>query len=190
MRTEVRRSYSVANRLKRLFANRLFVDYSSAFNTILPDILFTKLLELQIPLPTCNWLKSFLTSRPQAVRLSPPHSSTITLSTGSPQGYVLSPLLYALYTNDCSPAHPTPPYKRRRGGDCQHLQVSGHPHLRRPLLDSQHQGPGKEGSAVAVLPACPQEEQSGHEAAAGLLSFLGGECTDVLSGRLVRRLHS
>ena len=60
-----------------------------------------------LPLSTCNWIKSFLTSRPQSVRLGPHHSSTITLSTGSPQGCVLSHLLYALYTHDCSPAHPT-----------------------------------------------------------------------------------
>uniref|UniRef100_A0A8C5DJK7 Reverse transcriptase domain-containing protein n=1 Tax=Gouania willdenowi TaxID=441366 RepID=A0A8C5DJK7_GOUWI len=85
----------------------LFVDHSSAFNTIIPDILITKLLKLQIPLPTCNWIKNFLTSRPQSVRLGLHHSSTITLSTGSPQGCVLSPLLYALYTYDCSSTHPT-----------------------------------------------------------------------------------
>ena len=85
----------------------LFVDYSSAFNTIIPDILITKLLELQIPLPTCNWIRNFLSSRPQSVRLSPHHPTALTLSTGNPQGRVLSPLLYALYTYDCSPPHPT-----------------------------------------------------------------------------------
>ncbi|XP_028311351.1 uncharacterized protein LOC114468574 [Gouania willdenowi] len=68
---------------KKSYVRMLFVDYSSAFNTIIPDILITKLLKLQIPLPTCNWIKNFLTSRPQSVRLGPHHSSTITLSTGS-----------------------------------------------------------------------------------------------------------
>ncbi|XP_028299247.1 thymidylate kinase isoform X1 [Gouania willdenowi] len=92
---------------KKSYVRMLFVDYSSAFNTIIPDILITKLLKLHIPLPTCNWIKNFLTSRPQSVRLGPHHSSTITLSTGSPQGCVLSPLLYALYTYDCSSTHPT-----------------------------------------------------------------------------------
>lgn len=35
------------------------------------------------------------------------HSYTLTLSTGSPQGCVLSPLLHALYTYDCPPTRPT-----------------------------------------------------------------------------------
>ncbi|KAK0153884.1 putative RNA-directed DNA polymerase from transposon X-element [Merluccius polli] len=83
----------------------LFVDYSSAFNTIIPDILITKLITLGLPPLTCAWIKDFLTNRPQTVRLGPHLSSTRTLSTGSPQGCVLSPLLYCLYTHDCSPAN-------------------------------------------------------------------------------------
>lgn len=49
----------------------LFVDYSAAFNTIIPDILYNKLIQLQIPLSTCIWIKNFLSSRPQSVRLGP-----------------------------------------------------------------------------------------------------------------------
>lgn len=87
------------------YARMLFVDYSSAFNTIIPDILITKLVTLGLPTLTCTWIKDFLTNRPQSVRLGPHLSSTRTLSTGSPQGCVLSPLLYCLYTYDCSPVH-------------------------------------------------------------------------------------
>jgi len=32
-------------------------------------------------------------------------SSVLTLSTGAPQGCILSPLLYALYTHDCVATH-------------------------------------------------------------------------------------
>uniref|UniRef100_A0A3B3D318 Reverse transcriptase domain-containing protein n=1 Tax=Oryzias melastigma TaxID=30732 RepID=A0A3B3D318_ORYME len=87
------------------YARMLFVDYSSAFNTIIPDRLCEKLVTLGIPPPTCNWINNFLSDRSQAVRLGPHLSSTCTLSIGSPQGCVLSPLLYCLYTYDCSPAH-------------------------------------------------------------------------------------
>ncbi|KAF7632849.1 hypothetical protein LDENG_00054930, partial [Lucifuga dentata] len=64
----------------------LFIDFSSAFNTIIPDILIKKLLDLHLPPFICAWIKNFLTDRPQSVRLGSHLSSTLTLSTGSPQG--------------------------------------------------------------------------------------------------------
>ncbi len=45
---------------------------------------------------------SFLTERPQSIRVSRNTSSTTTLSTGAPQGCVLSPLLFKLLTHDCT----------------------------------------------------------------------------------------
>lgn len=85
----------------------LFVDFTSAFNTIIPDILINKLLHLGLSTPICTWIRDFLTNRSQVVRLGPHLSSTIKLSIGAPQGCVLSPLLYSLYTSDCSPVYPT-----------------------------------------------------------------------------------
>ncbi|KAI3366242.1 hypothetical protein L3Q82_010064 [Scortum barcoo] len=46
----------------------------------------------------CDWILNFLTGRPQAVRMGSTTSSTLTLNTGTPQGCVLSPLLYSLFT--------------------------------------------------------------------------------------------
>ncbi|KAK1792854.1 hypothetical protein P4O66_012764 [Electrophorus voltai] len=80
----------------------LFVDYSSAFNTIIPSLLTTKLEDLGLHTSLCDWISNFLTDRPQSVRVGNCASSTLTLSTGAPQGCVLSPLLYSLYTYDCT----------------------------------------------------------------------------------------
>ncbi|WP_368732376.1 reverse transcriptase domain-containing protein, partial [Chitinophaga agrisoli] len=79
----------------------LFVDYSSAFNTIIPSILTSKMEALGLGTSLCRWISDFLTDRPQVVRVGKHTSPTLTLSTGAPQGCVLSPLLYSLYTHDC-----------------------------------------------------------------------------------------
>uniref|UniRef100_A0A3P9MQB6 Reverse transcriptase domain-containing protein n=1 Tax=Oryzias latipes TaxID=8090 RepID=A0A3P9MQB6_ORYLA len=86
------------------YVRLLFLDFSSAFNNIIPDILTEKLLHLGLSSPICSWIKDFLSERPQSVKLGSHLSSTI--STGSPQGCVLSPLLFTLYTSDCTPTHP------------------------------------------------------------------------------------
>ena len=87
------------------YVRMLFVDYSSAFNTIVPAKLVPKLRSLGLKTPLCNWILDFLTSRPQVVRMGKHTSSSLTLSTGAPQGCVLSPLLYSLYTQDCVATH-------------------------------------------------------------------------------------
>ncbi|KAL1282557.1 hypothetical protein QQF64_001360 [Cirrhinus molitorella] len=80
----------------------LFVDFSSAFNTIIPPLLQTKLNQLSVPSPICQWINSFLTDRQQQVRMGKFMSSSRTTNTGAPQGCVLSRLLFSLYTNDCT----------------------------------------------------------------------------------------
>ncbi|KAK1790395.1 hypothetical protein P4O66_014297 [Electrophorus voltai] len=84
------------------YVKMLFVDYSSAFNTIIPSLLTTKLEDLGLHTSLCEWTSNFLTDRPQSVWVGNCTSSTLTLSTGAPQGCVLSPLLYSLYTYDCA----------------------------------------------------------------------------------------
>ena len=81
------------------------IDYNSAFDTIIPDILVSKLSDLELPPHTCVWIKDLLSNRPQTVKLCPHLSSTQPLNTGSQQGSVLSPELYILYTTDCKPTH-------------------------------------------------------------------------------------
>ncbi|KAL7877247.1 hypothetical protein SRHO_G00038900 [Serrasalmus rhombeus] len=86
----------------------MFIDYSSAFNTIIPAKLIPKLTDLDLNSHLCNWILDFLMSRHQVVKVGNSFSSTLTLSTVAPQGCVLSPLLCSLYTHDCVAKHHHP----------------------------------------------------------------------------------
>ncbi len=82
-----------------------FIDSSLAFNTIVPIKLAFKLTDLGLNASLCDWIQDFLTGRPQVVKVGQFTSNSITLNIGAPQGCVLSPLLYSLYTHDCVSSH-------------------------------------------------------------------------------------
>ncbi len=85
----------------------LFVDFSSAFNTLIQNRLLPKLTQLSVPTSICQWITSFLIDRQQLVKLGKYTSSTRTIRTGAPQGCILSPLFLSLYTNECTPKDPS-----------------------------------------------------------------------------------
>ncbi|KAF0024881.1 hypothetical protein F2P81_021762 [Scophthalmus maximus] len=87
------------------YARILFVDFSSAFNTILPGLLQDKLSQLHVSDSTCRWITDFLSDRKQRVKPGKHVSESQTISTRSPQGCVLFPLLFSLYTNGCTSSH-------------------------------------------------------------------------------------
>ena len=68
-----------------------FIDYSSAFNTIVPSEVVIKLKILGLDPALCNWVLDFLTGRPQVVKVGNNISTPLILNTCSPQGCVLSP---------------------------------------------------------------------------------------------------
>ncbi|KAK3516038.1 hypothetical protein QTP70_002514 [Hemibagrus guttatus] len=51
------------------YVRLLFLDFSSAFNTIIPTLLQTKLTQLSVPSSICQWITSFVTDRQQLVKL-------------------------------------------------------------------------------------------------------------------------
>ncbi|XP_049911756.1 uncharacterized protein LOC126397200 [Epinephelus moara] len=79
-----------------------FFDFSSAFNTIRPALLGDKLTAMLVNPPLVSWIVDYLTGRPQYVRLRHCVSDTVVSNTGAPQGTVLSPFLFTLYTTDFS----------------------------------------------------------------------------------------
>ncbi|KAK1802659.1 hypothetical protein P4O66_004176 [Electrophorus voltai] len=90
---------------KGTYVRMLFIDFSSVFNTIVPQHLIGKLSLLGLNTSLCNWILDFLTGRPQSVRIGSSTSNTTTLSTGAPQGSIFSPLLFTLLTHDCAAMH-------------------------------------------------------------------------------------
>lgn len=51
------------------YIRMLFVDFSSAFNTLIPDKLTLKVHDLGLAIPLCFWIRDFLTHRPAVVRI-------------------------------------------------------------------------------------------------------------------------
>ena len=80
------------------YARVLFIDYSSAFNTIKPDLLLSKMQQLDINPYLIHWYHSFLIRRQQLVRVNNTLSPLVTTSSSAPQGCVGSPLLFTIYT--------------------------------------------------------------------------------------------
>ena len=71
---------------RNTYVSMVFIDYSSAFNTIVPSKLISKLRTLKLNTSLCNWILDFLTGRPQVVRVGCNTSATLILKTGSPPG--------------------------------------------------------------------------------------------------------
>lgn len=78
----------------------LLIDLSKAFDSIHHQILLNKLKHYGLREPLNSWLKSFLLNRPAYTVVETISSPRILYNAGVPQGGVLSPTLYSLYTND------------------------------------------------------------------------------------------
>ena len=67
-----------------------------------------KLITMMVPKALSLFILNFLENRTQFVKLNAStKSGKITTNTGSPQGTVLSPFLFTIYTSDYRPLHPS-----------------------------------------------------------------------------------
>ncbi|XP_073967390.1 uncharacterized protein [Choristoneura fumiferana] len=82
----------------------VFLDISSAYDNVILSLLRDKLSKLSLPQKLTHFICNFLMERSIEVRHNGSHSTPRLIWQGLPQGSVLSPLLYSLYTHDLDEA--------------------------------------------------------------------------------------
>ena len=88
------------NSESNLITGILLWDLSAAFDTLNADIFVAKLKIYGFDEKSCAWFNSFLTGRSQQVKIGRTLSSKKALSSGVPQGGILSPIIFVIYGAD------------------------------------------------------------------------------------------
>lgn len=78
----------------------VLLDYSKAFDTINHRLLLAKLKYYGLSEAAVTLIRSFLTNRKQRIKANCQFSSFLNISAGVPQGSIIGPLLFIIYTAD------------------------------------------------------------------------------------------
>ena len=82
------------------YAGTCFLDLSAAFDTVNHSLLVEKLKLYGFTSGALDWVESYLKGRSQAVYIESFLSRVQSVPTGVPQGSILGPLLYTIFTNE------------------------------------------------------------------------------------------
>ena len=85
---------------KGLIVGAIFIDFQKAFDTVSHEILSLSFYPHDICGPLHQWLMSYLLDRYQYTVVNNQRSMSLPIKFGVPQGSLLGPRLYTIYTND------------------------------------------------------------------------------------------
>ena len=78
----------------------IFQDFSKAFDMLWTEVLLHKMIKLNIGGNMFEWIKNFVTNRTFQVKIGNSLSNSHELENGTPQGSVISPILFLIMIND------------------------------------------------------------------------------------------
>ena len=81
------------------FIDAIFCDFKKAFDTVSHIRLMDLLSYYGIKDPVFSWIRDFLTDKEQHVTVNGSKSKVFDVSPGVPQGSVLGPVIFVIYTN-------------------------------------------------------------------------------------------
>ena len=93
--------YDLSNGMnKKLHTAAVLVDFAKAFDSINHVKLVNKLKMFSLETKAVLWIKDYLSNRMQRVMVNGDCSNWDTIKYGVPQGSILGPLLFIMFTND------------------------------------------------------------------------------------------